>query len=190
MLKKIFISKVRVKILDTYLSDLNAAYHVRGLVRLLEEEINAVRRELINLEIAGILKSKKDGNKLVYRVVKTCPILFDLRSMFFKDSEMGQSILEVINKTEGVDIAVLTDSFIQKKYDHDTDVDILFIGSMKIRDLTSSISALEKEIGRDIRFSAIRREDFDFARKKNEPFLVNILDHDKIILFGQISDLL
>jgi DNA-binding transcriptional ArsR family regulator len=190
MLKKIFISKVRVRILDTYLSNLNSAYHVRGLVRILDEEINAVRRELINLEEAGILKSKKEGNKLVYRVNKSCPILFELRSMFFKDSEIGSKILDVINNIDGVQVAVLTNSFINQKYENNTDVDLLFIGNMKIKDLNTSISALEKEIARDIRFSAIRMEDFEFARKKKEPFLVNILDNDKIILFGQISDLL
>ena len=64
MLKKLFISKVRVSILKTYLLDLKASFHIRELVRELDEEINAVRRELINLEEAGILKSKKDGNKL------------------------------------------------------------------------------------------------------------------------------
>ena len=51
MLKKLFISKVRIRILEQYMLDMNAAFHVRGLVRTLEEEINAVRRELLNLQI-------------------------------------------------------------------------------------------------------------------------------------------
>ena len=190
MLKKLFISKVRIRILEQYLLNLNTSFHVRGLVRLLDEEINAVRRELINLESAGILKSKKDGNKLVYRIDKSCPILMDLRSMFFKESEMGKKLLEVINEINGIQVAVLTDSFLKKSYEHNTDVDLLFIGDMKVRELSGAISRLEKELKRDIRFSAIRKEDFDFARKKKEAFLMNILENDKIILYGQISDLL
>ncbi|HAM37405.1 TPA: hypothetical protein DCP42_01660, partial [Patescibacteria group bacterium] len=71
-----------------------------------------------------------------------------------------------------------------------TDVDFLFIGTMKVRDLSTAMSELEKEQKRDIRFSAITKEDFDFARKKKEPFLMNILEKDKMIIFGQISDLL
>lgn len=190
MLKNLFISKVRISILHQYMADLNASFHVRGLVRVLDEEINAVRRELINLESAGILKSKKDGNKIVYRINKDCPILWELRSMFFKESPIGQKIKEVIETIEGVQVVVLTESFITGKYEHDTDVDFLFIGNMRVKDLSTAMSQVEKELDRQIRFSAIRKEDFDFARKKKEPFLMNILEKDKIIMFGQLSDLL
>ncbi len=96
MLKNLFISKVRISILDVYMSNVDAAYHVRALVRLLDEEINAIRRELINLEKAGILKSKKEGNKVVYRVNKQCPILWDLRAIFYKESKDGKAILNLL----------------------------------------------------------------------------------------------
>lgn len=170
--------------------DLNASFHVRGLVRVLDEEINAVRRELLNLQDAGILKSKKDGNKLVYKLDKSCPIIWELRSMFYKESSVGKAVLKVIDSVEGIQLVVLTDSFIKNKYENPTDVDFLFIGTMKVRDLSTQMSQLEKDEKRDIRFSAITKEDFDFARKKKEPFLMNILEKDKIIMFGQLSDLL
>ncbi len=190
MLKNLFISKVRIRILEQYMFDLNASFHVRGLVRLLDEEINAVRRELLNLEAAGILKSQKEGNKLVYKINKKCNVLQELRSIFFKESEVGKRILEGINSVEGVSLVVLTESFLKKKYENNTDVDFLFIGNMKIRELTTTIASIEKDLGREIRFSAITKEDFNFARKKQEPFLMNVLEKDKIIMFGQLSDLL
>ncbi|MFA7628049.1 MAG: hypothetical protein WCY37_01365 [Candidatus Dojkabacteria bacterium] len=190
MLKNIFISKVRVSILKTYLTDFNATFHVRGLVRELDEEINAVRRELINLEEAGILRSRKEGNKLVYRVDPTCPILWELRSMFFKEAPIGQALTKLAQDIEGIKVIILTESFINQKYENKTDVDLLFVGDMKVRDLSAAISEIEKEMDRQIRFSAIKVEDYHFARKKKEPFLMNILEKDKIIMFGQLSDLL
>ena len=190
MLKNLFISKVRIRILEQYMLDLNASFHVRGLVRILNEEINAVRRELLNLQDAGLLYSKKDGNKLVYRLNKKCPILQDLRSMFYKESNIGKAILKVVEGIEGVQVVVLTESFIKNRYDNPTDVDFLFIGNMNVRELSKAVSELEKDQKREIRFSAITKEDFDFARKKKEPFLMNIFEKDKMIIFGQISDLL
>ncbi|MDD2577986.1 MAG: hypothetical protein PHP96_01185 [Candidatus Dojkabacteria bacterium] len=189
MLKKLFISKVRVSILRLYTANLDASYHVRGLVRELKEEINAVRRELINLEAAGILKSHKDGNKLVYTINRKCPIIGELRSIFFKDSSIGAKIREITEKVEGIQLVFLTESFLKKRYEHNTDVDFLFVGNMKIRDLTEAMAEIEKEMERQIRFSAIKKEDFDFAKKKKEPFLMNILQKDKIIMFGQLSDI-
>jgi len=190
MLKNLFISKVRVKILDQYMTNFNASFHVRGLVRILNEEINAVRRELLNLQEAGVLKSQKDGNKLVYKLNKDCPILWELRSMFFKESKIGTTILKQTGAVEGIQVIVLTDSFLKNEYNNPTDLDLLIIGTMKIKDISNAIAQVEKELGKEIRFSAITKEDFDFARKKKEPFLMNILENDKIILFGQISDLL
>lgn len=190
MLKKLFISKVRISILDVYMSDFNASFHVRGLVRELDEEINAVRRELLNLESAGILKSRREGNKLVYTVNKKCPILWELRSLFFKDSEVGVKIKEVVDKISDVDLVILTESFLTGEYENKTDVDMLFIGKMKVRELSSAMSEAEKDLEKQIRYSAITKEDFEFARKKKEPFLMNILEKDKIILIGKLSDLL
>lgn len=190
MLKKLFISKVRLSVLEKYLYDLKASFHVRGLVRELDEEINAVRRELINLEDAGVLKSRKEGNKLVYTINPKCPILPELRTMFFKYSPIGKSINKLAQEVDGIQVVILTASYINKKYENKTDVDLLFIGNMKIRELSSAVSEIEKELERDIRFSAIKLEDYHFARKKKEPFLMNIIEKDKIIMFGELSDLL
>ena len=62
----IITSKVRIKILELFLADLEEMYHVRGIVRETKEEINAVRRELQRLEKAGILKKEPRGNRLYY----------------------------------------------------------------------------------------------------------------------------
>lgn len=190
MLKSLFISKVRVSILRTYLLDMKASFHIRRLVRELDEEINAVRRELMNLEEAGILKSKKDGNKLVYTVNTKCAVLPELRGLFFKQSPLGKEITKLAQSLNGVKMVILTESYIKERYENKTDVDLLFIGDMKVRDLSSAVSEIEKELGRELRFSAIKREDYEFARKKKEPFLMNILEKDKIIMFGELSDLL
>ena len=79
MLKKLFISKVRISILGVYLSDLDTSHHVRELVRILDEEINSVRRELMNLESAGLLKSKKEKYKtrLLFVIFKSHSNILD-----------------------------------------------------------------------------------------------------------------
>ena len=189
-LKKLFVSKVRIEILSLYLHDFDASFHVRGLTRELNEEINAIRREVANLEDVGILKSQKEGNKLVYRLNKKSPILYELRTIFYKESEIGQKLYNALKGIEGIDCVILTDSFIKNKYNNNTDVDFLFIGSMKVREISTAMNDLEKELERDLRYSVITKEDFEFARKKREAFLMNILENDKIIMLGKQEDLL
>lgn len=189
MLKNLFISKVRIRILEKYMFDLNASHHVRGLVRDLGDEINAVRRELLNLKDAGILVSFKEGNKIVYKINKDCPIIWELRSMFFKESDLGQKILSSLSSIDDISIGIVTDAFIKNKHDNPSDIDMLFIGNMKIKDLTSAMNGLEKELGRVIKYAAIKPEDYEFGRRKKDPILMNALLNDHIIIIGKDSAL-
>ena len=59
MIEHLFISKVRIKLLKLNLVDTTKHVHIRGIVRMIDEEINAVRRELKNLKEAGILENEK-----------------------------------------------------------------------------------------------------------------------------------
>ena len=65
MLKDLFISKTRVKLLEEFLSDPSQMFHVRDLVRRVDEEINAVRRELLHLEEAGVVKRSNEATDFI-----------------------------------------------------------------------------------------------------------------------------
>ena len=54
LLEDLIISRVRVKVLTLFLTNPGSMYHVREVVRQVDEEINAVRRELAHLEKAGL----------------------------------------------------------------------------------------------------------------------------------------
>jgi predicted transcriptional regulator len=62
MLNKIFTSKTRVKILTLFLMNPDTELFIREISRTIHENINAVRRELSNLEDIGLLISKNKGN--------------------------------------------------------------------------------------------------------------------------------
>jgi len=65
-LNDIITSRVRVKLLELFFSDVNEIYHVRGIVREIKEEINAVRINLERLEKAGVLKKETRSNRVYY----------------------------------------------------------------------------------------------------------------------------
>src|SRR5687767_8190711 len=92
-LNDIITSRVRVKILELFLSDTRELYHVRGIVREIKEEINAVRRELDRFEKAGILKKESRGNRLYYWIRPDYPFFGDLISMVAKVKGLGQELI-------------------------------------------------------------------------------------------------
>ncbi len=184
MLNRLIISKVRLKILKTYLLNPDQSHHIRGLVRTLEEEINAVRRELKNLELFGIIKSEKQTNKLVYTLNKDCVFLNELRSMFLKDTKEIRLITEVLRKIGDVDTAIITKAYITKEYASENDVDILIIGKPNLNKIGKEMNKVEKELDRVLRMAVMSPEDFEFKRKRREPYLIDILENERVVLFG------
>lgn len=190
MLKKILISRVRIRILEKYLLNPHSSFHVRGLMRELNEEINAVRRELINLEEAGILKSKKDKNMVVYTIDHSSPYISTLRTLFFKDSTLGQKLFERVKTLVGLKALVVTESFLNGNHKSDADIDMLFLGDCKVREVKDIITELEKDLEKEIRATSMKQEDFEFAKKKKDTVINNLLSQDLIQVYGEINDLL
>src|SRR3990167_4122310 len=113
MLIDLLISKVRVKILELFLGNPDQIYHVRDIVRRVDEEINAVRRELARLEKSGLLASEWRANRRYYFVKKDYIFYFELLSMINKSVGLGGDILKNKGKLGKVRYAMLSGSFVR-----------------------------------------------------------------------------
>ncbi|MCD5375293.1 hypothetical protein LR010_02445, partial [Candidatus Gracilibacteria bacterium] len=87
-LSKIFGSKSRAKILEKFFLDFyagkNEGFHMRGLARDLDEQINSIKRELDNLEALGVLKSKTELRKKIFFVNPKFYLLSEFQDIFLK----------------------------------------------------------------------------------------------------------
>ncbi len=84
MLETLFSSRVRVKLLELFLTSPGEKYHSRELARLTGERQNAIWRELNKLEEVGLLHSKTRGNRKEYAVSKESPLYPELRRLMLR----------------------------------------------------------------------------------------------------------
>jgi predicted transcriptional regulator len=84
MLEHLFTSHTRVKLLELFLLRPEREIHVREICRITALNINAVRRELANLEEIGLLTSSRRGNARFYTVNIAFPIYQELVGIFLK----------------------------------------------------------------------------------------------------------
>ncbi len=187
MLERLFISKVRLKILKQFLTNFGQEYHIRGIVRLINEEINAVRRELRNLEAFGILESRKQTNRIIYKINHKSPFAHELRSMILKDSEELRLIAKVLGNIKNIDHVVITQAYISKEYEGENDIDILIIGNPDVNKVTKEMNSVEKELDREFRMAILSKEDFEYRKKRREKLILDVLEKEKIILLGSPS---
>lgn len=82
MIEQLFGSKTRVKLLRLFFSNPNRSFYVREITRIVDEQINSVRRELANLLSLGIITSDSSNNKLYYEVEQKYEYYKALHSMF------------------------------------------------------------------------------------------------------------
>ena len=190
MLKDIVISKVRVKLLTVFFSDPKELYHVRGLVRKVGEEINAVRRELAHLEAAGLLKKEPRGNRLYYWVNPNYPLYREFSAIIAKESGLGGQIIKNRNRIGRINFCVFSEKFVKKAPRREEEVDILVVGEIVMAELAALIKEEEKNRGKEINYTVMTDEEFAFRKKRRDPFLLEILSHGKVMVIGSEEELL
>lgn len=190
MIEHLFISKVRVKLLQLFYSDLSREIHIRGIVRKIGEEINAVRRELRNLESIGVLTCEKRGNRLYYKINPKSPLYYELLGLVHKESGLGGLIIENLDALGTILYAVLTSAYIENHHPSQYDIDVLIIGDINLKAVSSIIKKAEEEIKREIRYTVMDEEEFDFRKKKRDSFVMNVLNKHKVMLVGDENRLL
>ena len=97
MLKSLFVSEVRVKTLRVLLTNPAKAFHVRALVRAVETEINAIRRELLRLTSIGLVRKRPSGNRVYYNVNTSSQYYPELLSLLAKEYGFGAEIIKNSN---------------------------------------------------------------------------------------------
>lgn len=183
-------SKVRIKVLELFFSNLKEIYHVRGIVRETHEEINAVRRELNKLEQDGILRKEPRGNRVYYSVRPEHPFYGDLISMVGKTTGLGKNLIDNKNKIGKVSFIMFSGKFVRMKdRKREDDVDILIVGEVVLPELASLIRVEESKRGKEINYTVMSREEFDFRKKRRDPFLLGILSGSRAMIIGDEEDL-
>jgi len=190
MLKDIFISKTRVKLLETFLSDPTQMFHVRDLVRRTEEEINAVRRELSRMEQLGLVKKEPRGNRLYYWFRKDYILYPDLLSLVAKSTHIGNSLIKNRHKLGRVNIAMFSGRFVRHEpRSHPDEVDLLIVGDINLNELASIVREEETRRGQTINYTPMTEEELKFRRTRRDPFLLSILTNSRIMIIGSDMDL-
>lgn len=189
-LADIITSKVRIKILELFFSNFKEVYHVRGIVRATGEEINAVRRELTKLEKDGILSKEPRGNRIYYSIRPEYPLFGDLVSMVAKTTGLGKIIIENKNKIGRISFIMFSGKFVRhKEHKRDDDVDILAVGEIVLPELASIIRMEETAREQEINYTVMSRDEFDFRKRRRDPFLLGILSGSRVMIVGDEEDL-
>ncbi|MBQ6147856.1 transcriptional regulator [Candidatus Saccharibacteria bacterium] len=178
-LEKLFGSKTRAKLLKLFYENAEKSFYVREITRVIEEQINSVRRELSNLESIGIIKNETYDNKVYYSANMKHPYAHAMVEIFSKkvdlrkDRDVKQSSWEEYIKPvkKYLDAVLVTN-----RVPGQEGIDLLIIGNDKTKKLTHWAEVVEKKQGRPLNYVILSAEDFAYRKSVRDRFILEILE--------------
>jgi len=191
MLEELFVSRVRVKILQLFLSTpQDSLFHVREIVRRVSEEINAVRRELARMEKYGMVTSEWRANRRLYKFRRDYLFYKELLSLVAKTSGLGGNLVKQKVKLGKIKFAFISTRFLKGGLSSSDDVDLLVVGSIVLPELQSIIADEQAKREAEINYSFMDEAEFKFRVKRRDGFILKVLLQPKVMLIGDEDELL
>ena len=189
MIDALFGSKTRVKLLHLFFNNPGKAFYVREITRLIDEQINSVRRELANMLEVGAITSDSADNKLYYEVNQRYEYYAPFRAMFgdVKQAAAPQQAKstipdwqKAISKLSGVRVAIAAGILVKGSA---SQVDLLLVGDLSAAKVKALMGLIEKSEGRDVSYSVLSYDEFYYRLSVRDKFIIAVLTnkHDVII---------
>jgi DNA-binding transcriptional ArsR family regulator len=200
MLEHLFGSKTRLKLLKAFFREPDRSYYVRELTRLLDAQINAIRRELELLIAAGIVveldsdfpkqvvDSSEAGSSLrkYYRLNKESILYSELQALLLKAQVIGeeQFFHDIQEKGGELKLLLLSGRF---SGDKRSPTDLLIVGKIHERPLERLIASYEKEYGTEIRYTVMTEQEFYDRRHIMDKFIFSVFEAKHIIIVNDLK---
>lgn len=180
MLKALFASETRVKLLNVFLLNPEKKYNVSKLTKETGSQAASVRKELKNLTDFGLLNTSPEKDKDEWSVNSQFIILPELRALIAKAQILSsQKFIEGLKKISTPYFLALTGFFTG---DDLVKTDILIVGKIKRRLFSKLLKDLEKDLGKSINYTIMDKTEFFYRQEVMDIFLYNILTGKTIVL--------
>ena len=186
-LEKLFGSKTRTKLLSLFFSNIERSYYVREMTRVIDEQINSVRRELSNLESIGVIKNETYDNKVYYSANTKHPFARALNMMF--STNVDKVLVETAVKDSTWDEYIrpvksyLSFLFVTNRVPGQDGIDMLIVGDDRTKKLSRWAEVVEKKEGKPLNYVIISRDDFKYRLSVKDRFLKEIMEMQHIVQY-------
>ena len=196
MLEHFFGSRTRLKLLKVFFRSPERSFYVRELARTINTQLNAVRREISNLQKLKIIKQIEapennlddpgTGRSKYYQVDELSPLFAELRALLTKSEvlEEQQLIEEIKQKGGKLKLFLLTGIFTGEK---DASTDILIVGKLKGTTLAKLIKRYENDLGKTVRYTFMSEDEFKDRRHIGDRFLFAILEAKHVFVVNEMN---
>ncbi|MGH7545086.1 MAG: nucleotidyltransferase domain-containing protein [Gemmatimonadota bacterium] len=174
----------RRAILARVFLDPSREYHLRELVRLTGFALRSVQREVERLVGADLLTERRSGNRRYLRANDRHPLFQPIRDIVLKTEGLADVLRESLG-TRGIDFALVFGSIASHHATAGSDVDLLIVGSLGLREAVRRLGPAHDRLGREINPVVWSRDEFERRRGRSDPFLRRLLEGPVVRVIGE-----
>ncbi|MGB2786887.1 MAG: transcriptional regulator [Candidatus Saccharimonadaceae bacterium] len=186
MIDALFGSKTRVKLLHLFLNNPGKSFYVREITRIIDEQINSVRRELSNLLSVGVITSSSADNKLYYEVNQRYENYGPFRDIFYDDKHRSKGSGDSSDKDlndqpwkndiakvmSGVRVIIAAGILVEGST---SELDLLVVGTPSIKAVKKAIDIVETGVNRPVNYTVMPYDEFYYRLSVRDRFVSSIM---------------
>ena len=184
--------QTRHALLSTFFSRPDEAFYVNELVRTINKGTGTVQREIKNLASEKLVIKTKKGNRCFYKANRDNYFYPEIREIVSKSSIQEtpaamRAALKPLKKR--INAAFVFGSMAKKTAIAESDVDVLIVGDVKMKDVLARVGRAAAVLHRDINPMIYTPEEFKARSREKNHFLTAVLAGEKNFLIGDSGEI-
>lgn len=181
-------SRVKAEIFRLLFGGAESELHVREIERRSGLADATVRQELKRLTRLGVVELRRDGNRTYYHANTEHPLYPDIRNMVLKTSGLVDVLQEALTHS-GIRLAFVFGSTARGNGKAGSDVDLMVIGTISLRQLGKLLSGVAMRLGREVNPHVLTPEEFAKRMKTRDHFIATVLSESRLFVIGSEDEL-
>jgi predicted nucleotidyltransferase len=140
------------------------------------------------LKRIGLVRARRAGNRVYYRSNTDHPLFSEIHGLVLKTGGLVDVIGEVLTGAR-IKVAFVFGSVAEGKETASSDVDLMVVGSLGLRELTSLLGRTAEKLEREINPHVLTEVEYQDRIERADHFVTNVLSGPKLFVVGSQDDL-
>lgn len=182
--------RTRLRVLTLLYGRPDESFYLRQITRETGTGIGSVQRELERLTGAGLITRAPLGNQVHFRANQDSPVFQELHGLINKTTGLADVVRSaLVELAEKIHVAFVFGSVAKGSHTTYSDVDLLIVGDLGLRDVVPLLSPVQDQLGREVNPTVYRPEEFRSLGENDNHFLGRVLRQPRIIILGTEDEL-
>ena len=191
MLLDFLFTSTQQRLLGMLFGQAERSFYANELIARAGIGTGAVQRELLRMEKAGLLTTRRIGNQKHYQANPRCPIFAELRAIVRKTLGAADLLRSALAPVwDNIDVAFVYGSVAEGTEHADSDVDLMVISAaLSNAALLRALEPARVELGRSVNPTLYTPEEFFQRVRERRSFILRVLAKPKLFIKGAENEL-